>query len=417
MKNKTLNRQKNVVRCDILVIGLGPAGIMATKKLHQRRFDVIGIDKGKSFEERDKSNPTDVANGFGGAGLFSDGKLSFYPSASKLWNNIPKEQLKLSYNILERDLAELGCMVPKWSDDWTTAYIGNGTYVKEYSSIFIKDDIIEKFLSTTYRLIQNRIILGTEAIKINSTEENKFIVHTDNIKTPMIECARIIFATGKHGNGLFSTTFTEKYGIKMKPRFEGGVRLETDFANFKPSHLKQLDYKYIEQLDTIGEFRTFCCCKEGVVIESDYGECVSYNGSISAKETGRSNIGLTLRTENENHPFEKELNEWYKNRKKFVISYHDQLKSVPKLIGDVFDAVFYKHIDLIIFSRRIDYTTLIYGPEIEYFGYYPVFCSSSLKIPNIRCWIIGDLTAEFRGLTAAMVSGIFVAESISRRYA
>ena len=69
---------------DVIVIGLGPAGIMATLTLSQKGYRVLAIDRGKTYQMRDPQIPYDVANGFGGAGLFSDGKLSFFPAASNL---------------------------------------------------------------------------------------------------------------------------------------------------------------------------------------------------------------------------------------------------------------------------------------------------------------------------------------------
>ncbi|MGL4855256.1 MAG: NAD(P)/FAD-dependent oxidoreductase, partial [Lentisphaeria bacterium] len=70
-----------------LIVGAGPAGLMAALKLAKAGFKPLLIDRGNSSEERKKEvddfwekeifNPeSNVLFGEGGAGLFSDGKLT-----------------------------------------------------------------------------------------------------------------------------------------------------------------------------------------------------------------------------------------------------------------------------------------------------------------------------------------------------
>ena len=43
------------------------------------------IEKGKSISNRDRNDKFDAVAGVGGAGLFSDGKFSFFPSGTNIW--------------------------------------------------------------------------------------------------------------------------------------------------------------------------------------------------------------------------------------------------------------------------------------------------------------------------------------------
>ena len=74
---------------DVAIVGSGPAGIFCALELIQHKPDlkVIIIERGKSIERRNcpnsdaapgckKCNPCDMLAGWGGAGSFSDGKLS-----------------------------------------------------------------------------------------------------------------------------------------------------------------------------------------------------------------------------------------------------------------------------------------------------------------------------------------------------
>jgi flavin-dependent dehydrogenase len=77
---------------DVIIIGGGVSGLSAAYALSQKKQRVLVVDRGKHIFERQRSDKFDVANGIGGAGLFSDGKLSMYPSATNLWK-LSKEDL------------------------------------------------------------------------------------------------------------------------------------------------------------------------------------------------------------------------------------------------------------------------------------------------------------------------------------
>ena len=63
----------------IAIVGAGPAGLAAAAALSQsKKSSVFIFDKGKNAEDRDHTRSEDLGIGIGGAGLFSDGKISFY---------------------------------------------------------------------------------------------------------------------------------------------------------------------------------------------------------------------------------------------------------------------------------------------------------------------------------------------------
>lgn len=60
----------------ILIIGAGPAGLFAAFTLAKKdKFKITVFDQGPDIEKRLKNKNGVI--GFGGAGLFSDGKLNF----------------------------------------------------------------------------------------------------------------------------------------------------------------------------------------------------------------------------------------------------------------------------------------------------------------------------------------------------
>ncbi len=399
---------------DAIVVGLGPSGMMATLTLRKKGYNVIAFDRGKSFQDRDEQIPFDVANGLGGAGLFSDGKLSFFPAASNLWANLKKEDLKRSYIELIEHFSNIGFHLPRWQNNWAVKR-KEKSYTKKtkrYKTLYFEKDACLRFIDYAYNQIKDCVLLNSEVGSIVKISNGEYSVCVKNHSQKIYYAKRIILATGKVGNSIFDSVS----GIKIDKhcRYEAGVRVETNSSNFKPCDLKQIDYKYIERFSDDTEFRTFCCCKDGQVLESDYSTNASFNGSIMPHHTGRSNIGLTVRVENQSHPFAQEIISCIQRREKYIIPFdlkHDPSKEF--FFGPVLDDVILKRMDVVLKHRDHRFKTKIYGPEIEYYGMYADFIWDTLKISNENIWIVGDLSAKYRGIISALISGIYAAHQVS----
>jgi len=68
---------------DVVFVGGGVAAVGCARRLLDAGLTVRMIDKGSM--ERDPEKPHDLANGIMGAGTFSDGKYSFFPAGTKIW--------------------------------------------------------------------------------------------------------------------------------------------------------------------------------------------------------------------------------------------------------------------------------------------------------------------------------------------
>ena len=83
---------------DVAIIGGGPSGLMCGFQLRKYNIDYKIFERGKNFTERlQELTPYNIANGLGGCGLLSDGKYSFPPAASFLWNNADPSIMQKSY--------------------------------------------------------------------------------------------------------------------------------------------------------------------------------------------------------------------------------------------------------------------------------------------------------------------------------
>src|SRR5688500_10828753 len=83
-------------RVDVAIIGAGPAGMYCAHRLSSSdpSLDIAILDKGKPVAERNPLHSRcDLISGAGGAGLFSDGKLTLTLQAGgKIGNLISRER-------------------------------------------------------------------------------------------------------------------------------------------------------------------------------------------------------------------------------------------------------------------------------------------------------------------------------------
>ena len=398
---------------NVLVIGLGPAGIMATYRLYNSNVSILAVDRGKPYFRRESTCPYDVANGFGGAGLFSDGKLSFFPAASNLWANTEKVKLRKSYDYVQTQLTPIGYRFPKWQNGWTITKPSMCTtdMEKYYKTTYFDEQERTSFVENMYNHIQPVTKLCTEVLRIDKYKGlYHAILNNDVNGLSTVIARRIILATGKAGNIIFDSFFGSNFSYIH--RYEGGIRIETNSDNFKPFDFEQIDYKFIEKIGDL-EFRTFCSCKNGKVLQSNYIRNVSYNGSISSKPTGRSNIGMIIRSENKECKISQELISCVGRNDSYVYDYDEDYDIERNYwIGTEFDKLLSERLKVVLKSIKSKHEIKIYGPEIEYFGKYPVFNWSTLKSSNEKVWIVGDLSCKYRGIVAALLSGVYAANEV-----
>ena len=104
---------------DAIVVGGGPAGVAAALACQERGISFVVLEMGVDLRARRRADPTDIASGVGGAGLFSDGKFSFYPSATKLWELEPEGDLHDAYRRVCEIVGDHGVAAPPFPDHQT----------------------------------------------------------------------------------------------------------------------------------------------------------------------------------------------------------------------------------------------------------------------------------------------------------
>jgi uncharacterized protein len=455
---------------DTIIIGAGPAGLAIGHALKTRKKSFVIIELGKKLKKRNRFDPFDIASGIGGAGLFSDGKFSFYPSATCLWK-LSRDILTIAYSWYQKLLQEYHVLVPDFpidhieiksnstdstiSTDQIISITQNKSdtsknptitesvkidkwYLKGYPSIYLSLDnryvLITKMCEYISENDGNNENIMTDTEFISYRKKNdRYIVKIKNVLTnecKEIECKNIVISAGRMWS-MFHQNDTDKfmrfeYGIRIQdtPKaklFESTVdnlwstagNLWSTAGNLWSTDLK--DPKYIYDMSKQSdvkyrstEYRTFCCCRRGEIVKTDCNGIRTCSGRSDCEPTEQNNIGFNVRI----------LDEKLGLKIKKQMRFDKIFENIPILEAIASDVLipFYgelgndhlKHGLKLILDKFPDLkSATLSGPTLEGVGSYPM-TDENLKMINENIWVIGDACGKFRGITAGMISGYYV---------
>jgi uncharacterized protein len=425
------NKNNDSYYLDTVCVGGGPSCLFASKYLITSNMKFIVIDNGKPIYHRDHNNNYDIVNGVGGAGLFSDGKFSFYPSGSELWN-LDNDNLKKSYKLLKTFIKEtLNEEIPDYpdiSDDPTinSNDLKNDWNLKSYEVLYVDLSTRTKIISLLESHIRNNLLCNTEIINIEKVD-NKNIFQKIKQKYKIM-CIMKIGDVKKNiyiyadniilGGGRFMPIFTQKIPfIKHEfKRVELGLRIEgkSNLPLYNASANTDPKFVKLKNNDDF-EFKTFCWCRDGETSASSFkmnnqSEIQTWSGRSDIMPTGKSNFGFNLKTKNEKYYY---LLEGAIKTPVFEVKLNsDDINDIPENYREIYDLMKNDLKEFVIrFGGNLDDFT-IKGPTIEGVGYYPI-TDENMKVENENIWIIGDANGKYRGLIPSILSGIYTAQNIN----
>lgn len=402
---------------DVVVIGAGVSGLMAGYVLKKKNVKFLIIERGNSFEERMDHDPVHASNGLGGSGFFSDGKLSYYPASRAVWELLDKKKLMYAYDELYELFKRNGIKIKERDSSWFPedeplsgkTYKYADTYNKTYDSQYIEKEQRAKLIQNIYKYI------GIDNVKLKSNvthidyNGDCYSIGIDNNRLKLL-AKKVIIANGRYGAiSLFKNLKAEMNFI----RYEVGVRIESPSSEFPFYNEKQIDYKQVYKISDSLRVRTFCYCRDGIVVQSVDGKIYSHNGSSDIK-TEMSNMGVNLALFSaENSKLKSEIEKVIHGEiQPFKINLVDFLNSNMDYIGEHFDEIMKIYIDKMFLGYNKS-QSVVYGPTVEGVGYYPRLQNEGLCLyNNDNVWIAGDCSGIFRGLLAAAISGIYIGHEV-----
>ncbi|MCR5809740.1 MAG: FAD-dependent oxidoreductase [Clostridiales bacterium] len=270
----------------VVIVGGGPAGLFAALTLAERGYKTILIERGKSIAERRASvegfwsggslDPeSNIMFGEGGAGAFSDGKLTTRikdPRAELIVEALVK------YGAPERIAVD------------AKPHVGT--------------DVLRTVVANIRKRIEEAggvVRFGAKLTDIHS-EDGRITAVTVNGEEK-IPCCAAILAVGQAARDTYRMLYDRGLEIKAKP-FAVGVRIEhpqsfinrSQFGKFAGHpRLGAAEYRLTGKSGERGVY-TFCMCPGGFVVasSSNEGEVVTNGMSYAARDGENANSGIIV---------------------------------------------------------------------------------------------------------------------------
>ncbi len=266
-----------------IIVGAGPAGLFAALTLVQNKVQPIIIEQGQPVEKRQESiqnflktgklNPlSNVQFGEGGAGTFSDGKLTTGIHST------------FCQKVLE-DFVFFGA--PKQILYLSKPHIGTDHLIHILQNM--RQYIISK---------GGTFLFDTKVIDFEIIDHHIVALHTlceNSQKT--LNTSHVILAIGHSSRDTFQTLYQK--GVKMVPKnFSVGVRIEhlqkwineAQYGTITKLNLPPAEYKLAyHSKDNKRSCYTFCMCPGGVVMPSSSEEnTIVTNGMSNFLRDGKN---------------------------------------------------------------------------------------------------------------------------------
>lgn len=313
-----------------VVIGMGPAGMFTALILAQKGYKPLVLERGEKVEDRTNTvnefwnkgilnTKSNVQFGEGGAGTFSDGKLTTRIK-DKRCRKVLEEFIKAGapHDIMYSHKPHVGT------------------------------DILKEVVKN----IRNEIIkLGGE-IKFNSLVTD-FNIENGQIKSLTVDgkeeivSDNVVLAIGHSARDTFEKLYEKKVDIVQKP-FAMGVRIEHPQEVINNAQYKQFathkrlgaaDYRLTYHAENGRSVYTFCMCPGGSVVAaaSEEGRLVTNGMSEHARDKDNANSALLVSVVQEDFESEHPLAGMYYQRKweeaAFIAGGSDY-KAPTQLVGD-----------------------------------------------------------------------------------
>lgn len=401
---------------DVLIIGAGPSGLAAANRCLSEGVSFAVIEQGPSIDNRSPSKPEELACGVGGAGLYSDGKLSFYPSAHRLWALPGERVLREAYGWLQGLSVDLVDGFPGFpraleAEELWSPKRSAKTSRKDYASLVLSPEGRAKLLQRLVTPVEH-CIFARHTVDAITFKDGVYTVRA-NAAVGSRSCfiaKRVILCVGRFGTRLIRS-FSPSPDMAYR-RVEFGVRIEQTGEAFFLRDDQSVDTKllFVGQ-DKAVEWRTFCCCRQGSVVETDVCGIRSWSGaSTSASEM--SNIGfncriLSARLYDELQDEIERLLDGKVPDFSCGISEFMATESACTYLGPRLDQLLRQGLQLLTTSTDLG-GAILRGPCIEGVGFYPKLAPRlESNLPGL--FVAGDASGIFRGLLPGLVSGVYAA--------
>jgi uncharacterized FAD-dependent dehydrogenase len=439
---------------DVIIVGGGPAGIFAALELSQSPgLKVLLIEKGKDIDQR-----TNLVCGLGGAGAYSDGKLTLTPEGGgRLQDYLGKAEAQALVKHIDDIYLRFGAPDKLYGVGDEIGQVSRRASLAGLRLIpvplrHLGTERCRSVLKAMRDYLISRLELRLEVTAVSVSASNGKVRSVTTESGERLDCDYLILAPGREGADWLATEAKRlKLSLYNNP-VDVGIRVEVPVAVLA----ELTDVLYEAKLEFLSQsfddrIRTFCMCPAGEVTMETTGGCdpvITVNGhSYANSKSPNTNFALLVSTDF-TKPFREPIAYGkYLARLANILSggvlvqrlgdLMEGHRSTPDRIergivkptlkeatpGDLSFVLPYRHLtDILEMIQALDKLapgvasrhTLLYGVEVKFYSCRP-HLSSHLETEVKNMFAVGDGAGVSRGLIQASASGVVAAREILRQ--
>jgi hypothetical protein len=303
-------------RFDVIIVGAGPAGIFAALELCQwSDLRVVMLEKGPPLDRRHcparepggkcrNCQPCAILTGWGGAGAFSDGKLTLSPAVG---GHLPEIYGQSETEQLIRQVDEIyvryGAPVPvygKRTDAIEQLEKRSAMAGLRFVSVPIRHIGTERCAKMMRRmqddLLRQQIAIRTRTPVARILTDNGRVCGIETQDGHRLEADAVIVAPGREGASWLRTVAQDLGLTQDRNPVDLGVRVEVPATALEPITELVYESKFIYYSKSFDDrVRTFCMCPYGQVSTEFAGDVMTVNGhSFAEHKTANTNFAILV---------------------------------------------------------------------------------------------------------------------------
>ncbi|MFW6135866.1 MAG: NAD(P)/FAD-dependent oxidoreductase [Chloroflexota bacterium] len=458
-------------RFDVVIVGAGPAGVFAALALSERSDLEIGIlDKGPEIEHRHcparepggkciHCDPCAILAGWGGAGAFSDGKLTLSPAVGGRLREIlgEREATRLVHRV-DETYVSFGAPGPVYgtrSDDVEALEKRGAMAGLRFIPVPIRHIGTERCTEIMRRmhdvLVERGVTVRTRTSVARVLTGDGRVVGVETNDGERIEAEAVIVAPGREGAAWLKSV-ADELGLTLdRNPVDLGVRVEVPAVVLEPITTLVYESKFIYYSKAFDDrARTFCMCPYGEVSTEFAGDVMTVNGhSFADVRTANTNFAVLV-SKTFTEPFDDPI-AYGKSIARLANLLGDGVivqrlgdleggrRSTPKRLarsvvtptlpsatpGDLNLVLPYRYVvDILEMLHALDDLapgvasrhTLLYGVEVKFYS-CRLKLTPEMETEVDNLFACGDGAGVTRGLVQASASGLLAGRAIQRRFA
>lgn len=452
---------------DVVIVGAGPAGIFSAIELVRAGVtNILIAEKGRAISKRRcparrtacvGCRTCDIMTGWGGAGAFSDGKLTLTTEVGGwLGDYVEHDELQRLIDYADKIWCEFGASSEVYAPDpGIAAVLENdavlaGMHLVPMRIRHMGTDRSPRVLEAMRTFLEDAgVTIRTECPVTRILAANGRVTGVELDDGEVVACTDLVAAPGREGADWLALQCRD-LGVRLANNaVDIGVRVECPAPVMERLTNALYEAKLVYHTKSFGDpVRTFCMNPYGEVTTECYGDVVTVNGhSYSEARTPYTNFAVLV-SQRFTEPFKDPIAYGRSIAKLanllgagILVQRFADLKagrrSTPERIaqsltvptlsnatpGDLSAVLPYRHLtDIVEFLEALDTlvpgiagpNTLLYGVEVKFYS-SRVEASRTLETPVGGLFAVGDGAGMTRGLAQSSASGIVAARAILAR--